>query len=178
MIDRPQAACECTVGRMNKKKLSLAQLDFLLVDGIGDEWSEWISEDPKNGSPAMIIWMVSSKYINDDTTGPFCCHRRKFFRQRRYTMRSWHMCADQYGAALQQDREAVLYFKAAETTEGGPIMPAPSALPARSMINMLSPTGIPRMAWKTNGSESPCDEVTQKRHLPCQTTQQFSDGLI
>jgi hypothetical protein len=163
---------------MNQQKLSSARLDFLLVDVIEEDRVDWISEDLAEGSPDIIIWMVPSKYISDDTTGPFCSHQRKFFRQRGYTMRSWHMCADQYGAALRQDRAAVVYFKAAETTEGGPLMPASSELPARSMSNMLSPTGIPRRAWKTTGSESACDAGPQKRHLPCKTLQQFSDGLI
>jgi hypothetical protein len=57
-------------------------------------------------------------------------------------------------------------------------MPAPSELPARSMSNLLSPTGIPRLAWKTTGAETVCNAGTQKRHLPCKTLQQFPDGLI
>jgi hypothetical protein len=68
-IDRPQAACECTAGRMNKKTLSLAQLDFLLVNGIDNEWSEWISEDPKDGSSDMIIWMVMTLRVLSVLTG-------------------------------------------------------------------------------------------------------------
>jgi hypothetical protein len=86
---------------MTPKKLNSVRLDFLLVDGIEEEWLDWIAPNPDGGSPEVIIWMVPSKYINDDTIGPFCSHRRKFMRQRGYTMRSWHMCADQYGAALR-----------------------------------------------------------------------------
>jgi hypothetical protein len=43
---------------------------------------------------------------------------------------------------------------------------------------MLSPTGIPRKAWKTNGRESLCDDKVQQRHHPCKISHHLKDGLI
>jgi hypothetical protein len=162
--------------RASRTKFGFIKLDFLLVDGIEEEWLDWLAEAQDEDNPKVIIWFVPSKYISDEKNGPFCSHRRKFMRHRGYTMRSWHMCADQYGSAIRQDRAAVIYFKAPESKAGGPIMPSASTMPARSMSNMLLPTGIPRMAWNTKRSERPCDLTTQKRQHPCKVSHQLTDG--
>jgi hypothetical protein len=163
---------------MSQTKLGSIKLDFLLVDGIEEEWLDWLAEAQDKDNPKVSIWLVPSKYISDKKNGPFCSHRRKFMRHRGYTMRSWHMYADQYGSAIRQDRAAVIYFQALESKAGGPIIPRSSMMPARSMSNMLLPTGIPRMAWNTKGSERPCDWITQKRQHPCKVLHQLTDGII
>jgi hypothetical protein len=91
------------------------------------------------------------------------------------------MCGDQYGAAIRHGRAAMVYYQAPETTSEGPVRPPSSALPAlpaRSMSNMLMPTGIPYTAWKTRGTERPCDLSQQKIQRPCRVSHLLYRQLI
>jgi hypothetical protein len=54
-MDHTPALVECSPGRMNQSKLSLAQLDFLLVDGVEEKWLDWLTKTSDPSKPRVIL---------------------------------------------------------------------------------------------------------------------------
>jgi hypothetical protein len=149
---RPIAEQSVVVGRMNATRLRKSKLDCLLVDGTTIDWSSWLGDVAEAADPNVIICMAPESCTNDDQEGPISSAWRKRMRQKGYTARYWHMNADEYGAALNQSRLAVVYFKAAESDEDEPQYPTPFELPARAMSNLL----LPASRSTSQGLEQTC----------------------
>jgi hypothetical protein len=152
---RPKPSATYVAGRVPDKLVPRSKLDCLLVDGDNVNWLPWLNTDKKQPAPSTIVWMVSSSFISNDKTGPMSSGRRKLMSQRGYSSKFWHLCAEEYGAALRQNRLAVVYYRGESVPGLGPMKPAPMKLPARAMSNLLLPVGIPHKAWY-QGQERDC----------------------
>jgi hypothetical protein len=141
-------------------------VDCLLVEGNSINWLPWLNEGKKEAAASTIIWMVSSSFIGNDKTGPMSSGRRKLMSQRGYSSKFWHLCAEEYGAALHQDRLAVIYYRSTCEQISGPVKPTPMNLPARAMNNLLLPVGIPQKAWY-HGEEREGTMEEILRESPC-----------
>lgn len=163
---RPNPAQTYLTGRVPRKFLGGFNLDCLLVDGDNINWLPWLNTGKNEPTPRVIIWMVSVSFIGNDKTGPMSSGWRKLMSQRGYSSQFWHLCAEAYGAALRQDRLAVICYR---DLSAGPRKPVPMALPARAMSNLLLPVGIPSKAWY-HGSERKCTMEERARESPCVIT--------
>jgi hypothetical protein len=120
---------------------------------------------------------LRASFIGNDKTGLMSSGRRKLMSQRGYASKFWHLCADKYGAALRQDRLAVIYYLGPSEPTSGPMQPVPMELPARAMRNLLLPVGIPQKAWH-QGEARECTMEERVREHPCVVKQSVSQTPI
>jgi hypothetical protein len=170
---RPKPAATYLTGQVPTELVKQSQLDCLLVDGDNANWLPWLDNGKNESLPSTIVWMISSSFIGNDKTGPMSSGRRKLMSPRGYSSKFWHLCAEEFGAALRQDRLAVVYYREKSTPGWGPMEPAPMNLPARAMINLLLPVGIPHKAWY-QGQERDCTMDERMREFPCVVKQSVS----
>jgi hypothetical protein len=166
LLGRPNGAKELgPAGGVKKNILRTHPVEVLLVDGIeSQEWRKWIETIEFKERPRIILWLEDSYRIEQDREGPFSKSVRKKMQLYGYRCCSWFLKAEDYGAALVQERVAMVYFlDLKKGRKGLPAKPRPMGLPARAMRNLLMPVGVPRKAYcfETEGV------LEGKRFLPC-----------
>jgi hypothetical protein len=140
-------------GRVPIGQLVATPVDVLWVDLTEfDRWETWIERAHAAGTaPKAVAWVTNPAKMVDPTAEEKLHHRGKRLAAFGYSVRFWFLRAHEHGVALHQDRLVILYFLQAEG-DPAPQRPIPTLLPARSMTNLLMPTGIPRTAFLDGSS--------------------------
>lgn len=163
-------------GGVRKNVLRTNPIDVLLVDGVGySEWGKWIDTVRSEERPKMILWFEEAKQITYEKEGPVCKNTRKKLQKAGYRTCYWFLQAEDYGAALVQERIGVLYIhKDCGPGRELPSKPIPMELPARAMSNLLMPVGVP---WKAycRGKEKECEG---QRFTPCEVKWEVENSPI
>jgi hypothetical protein len=123
----------------------------------------------------MILWFEEAKQITYEKEGPVCKNTRKKLQKAGYRTCYWFLQAEDYGAALVQERIGVLYIhKDCGPGRELPSKPIPMELPARAMSNLLMPVGVP---WKAycRGKEKECEG---QRFTPCEVKWEVENSPI
>jgi hypothetical protein len=163
-------------GGVRKNVLRTNPVDVLLVDGIEhSEWGLWIDSVKLAERPKMILWFEEAKMITHEKKGPICKDTRKKLQRSGYRICYWYLQAEDYGAALVQERIGVLYVrKDCGPEKGLPSKPPPMELPVRAMSNLLMPVGVPRKAY-CRDKEKECEG---QRFLPCEVLKEVKKSPI
>jgi len=163
-------------GGVRKNVLRTNPIDVLLVDGVRySEWSSWIETVKLIERPKMILWFDDAKMITQEKEGPICKDTRKRLQKAGYRTCYWYLQAEEYGAALIQERISVVYVrKDVSPNKELPSKPCPMGLPSRAMNNLLMPVGVPRKAY-CREKEEKCDG---ERFLPCEVKMEVKRSPI
>ena len=132
-------------GGVRKNVLRTNPIDVLLVDGVRySEWGPWIDTVKLAERPKMILWFEEAKMITHEKEGPICKDTRKKLQKAGYRTCYWYLQAEDYGAALVQERIGVVYVRNdCSPKKELPSKPCPMELPCRAMSNLLMPVGVP-----------------------------------
>jgi hypothetical protein len=139
-------------------------VEILLLDGIAEEiWTPWVTKCDPSHRPQAIVWCGPVDFIVDETAGPAHKSFRKKMARAGYEVTYWTMAAENYGAALAQDRLVVVCTLG--KSKDGPLEPIGDDVPPRSMSNLLMPTGVPHKAWYQGQTQR---AVESERWWPCE----------
>ena len=143
---RPSVEELAPPGRVKKTILRKHKLDALFIDLDGaSHWLRWVTAAAPTQQPQVIAIMAPSMNLIKEPAASASTLERKQMARMGYRCQTWFLQAKDYGGAISQDRTAVVYFKGPSHV----VMTKPTCdgLPARSMSNLLLPTGVPTKSW-------------------------------